>query len=441
MSNRCLYSLFQFCSDEKSTLLSQIETLQSQQERVESRLDSVSQTADNAMMREREAEDKLDMTLSMHARQLSQRQTRETLLERTIADLSASLATSSSAQGNTEGDSAAGGGNVAALKNQVYTLEEDLETAKTQLESERQRVSIMQQELREMSKERTLEITASRSKQHQVDRQSSDMSLQISKLQSSLREAQRGSVSLERASGGVDPSTHVKQLTQELVRHQEKMGQVTSEVSALRNRLQVASARAEKAENALSQVGMRDVESAPDSGNYGRGGMRRRKKDVASIRAAINLHASPNENMERVGKVIDGLDKFSVDTGKFLRHNPLARGGFILYLLLLHMWTFVVLFLHTHRFETVHGDFGAGQQFAHGPHALMQYHDPDIFKPIVAEKVQAAPVVKQEVVAVAAAGKSELQANKGAEGLKLDEEHPHPDDEDQDEVDTEETHA
>jgi outer membrane murein-binding lipoprotein Lpp len=60
--------------DEKSTLLSRVSTLQAQQAALENRLDSVSQTADNAMEREREAEDRLDAALSMHARQLTQRQ-------------------------------------------------------------------------------------------------------------------------------------------------------------------------------------------------------------------------------------------------------------------------------------------------------------------------------------------------------------------------------
>ena len=339
---RGTFSLFLFSlsvyRDEKITFLEHISTLQEQQDRVQSRLDSISHTADNAMMREREAEEKLDMALTMHARQIAQRQAREAELERTIADLSSSLATSSSL--SNEGDSAAGAGNVNALKAQIYSLEEDVETYKTRLESERQRVAIMQQELRDMSKERTLEVTAHRSKQHQFDRQVAELSLQISKLQSSLREVQRGAVaSLEKSSGGVDPATHVMELTHELVRNQEKMGQMGSELSTLRNRLQVATARAEKAENALSNLGTIDVESGPESGNYSGGGagMRRRKKDVTSIRAAINLESSRNENIERVGQVIDGLDRFSVDTGKYLRHNPLARGGFILYLVVLHL--------------------------------------------------------------------------------------------------------
>jgi chromosome segregation ATPase len=358
--------------DAKETLLNQISQLQEQQDLVQSRFDSISQTADNAMMREREAEEKLDMALTMHARQIAQRQSREAELERIISELSSSLATTSTNPGS-EGDSAAGAENINVLKSQIYSLEEDLETYKTRLEAERQRVMIMQQELRDMSKERTHEINSARAKQHQFDRQMADMSLQISKLQSSLREAQRSSSNAhDNSFGNVDSVSRVKELTQELVRNQEKMGQVTSELSTVRNRLQVAIARAEKAENALARVETADIESGTESGNFQGFGVRRRKKELPSIRDAINLPNSQNQNIERVAKVIDGLDRFSVETGKFLRHNPLARGGFILYLLILHLWTFAVLFLHAHRFEDVHGDFGAGRNLAHSPYALMQ---------------------------------------------------------------------
>jgi flavin-binding protein dodecin len=60
--------------DEKSVFLSQISTLQGQQAALGSRLESLTEAADNAMAREREAEDRLDSTLNQHARQISQRQ-------------------------------------------------------------------------------------------------------------------------------------------------------------------------------------------------------------------------------------------------------------------------------------------------------------------------------------------------------------------------------
>jgi hypothetical protein len=46
----------------------------------------------------------------------------------------------------------------------------------------------------------------------------------------------------------------------------------------------------------------------------------------------------------------------------------MARAGFIVYLLLVHLWTFVLLFFHAHNFETVH-DYDS---VSVGPHALLQ---------------------------------------------------------------------
>jgi hypothetical protein len=60
--------------DEKAILLSRISTLEGQQTALGSRLESLTQAADKAMEREREAEDRLDSLLNHHARQISQRQ-------------------------------------------------------------------------------------------------------------------------------------------------------------------------------------------------------------------------------------------------------------------------------------------------------------------------------------------------------------------------------
>jgi hypothetical protein len=59
--------------------------------------------------------------------------------------------------------------------------------------------------------------------------------------------------------------------------------------------------------------------------------------------------------------------------GKYLRRNPLARAGFIFYLIMIHLWSFVILFFHAHSFQE-HGDFGAGVGVPHGPHAMMMEH-------------------------------------------------------------------
>jgi hypothetical protein len=40
-----------------------------------------------------------------------------------------------------------------------------------------------------------------------------------------------------------------------------------------------------------------------------------------------------------------------------------------MYLLMLHLWTFVVIFFHAHNFEDIHRDIA---DMPHGPDALMQ---------------------------------------------------------------------
>jgi hypothetical protein len=66
--------------------------------------------------------------------------------------------------------------------------------------------------------------------------------------------------------------------------------------------------------------------------------------------------------------------------GKYLRRNPMARAGFLAYFLLVHLWTFVLLFFHAHNFETVY-DHGS---VSVGPHALLEQH-----KQIVMDKAAA----------------------------------------------------
>ena len=61
-------------------------------------------------------------------------------------------------------------------------------------------------------------------------------------------------------------------------------------------------------------------------------------------------------------------------TGKYLKRQPLARAGFIFYLFLMHLWTFVLLFFHAHSFNTAQEAdlLGNGVGSSHGPHAIMQ---------------------------------------------------------------------
>jgi len=118
-------------------------------------------------------------------------------------------------------------------------------------------------------------------------------------------------------------------LSEQVLRQQEKIGNYTTEISALKARLRSSLVRAESAEQALtvSNAGdMLDVmERAPSSGGWPRT-MRRRggnrggrgaESYGGSIRSAMRLDPGQTDgNKERIGKAIDALDKWSVQTGE-----------------------------------------------------------------------------------------------------------------------------
>jgi hypothetical protein len=203
----------------------------------------------------------------------------------------------------------------------------------------------------------------------------------ISELKSELTQVKRDSIHESVLSGKGDSNEdkkQIKNLSEEVVRLRESVSGSSTEISALKSRLHMALDRAKKAE--LPMEDRRD--SGQDSGDIElangmrrRGATNRRSKVTnrsESIREALHLNVVQGEGTERIGKTLDSLDAFLTQSGKFLRYNPLARLLFILYLLLLHLWSFAVLFFHANAFETVHGDFGAGGGVPHGLNALMQ---------------------------------------------------------------------
>ena len=402
--------------DEKATLLSQISILHDQQEALGNRIESLSQTADNAMDRERESETRLDEALNLHARQIAQRQGRESDLERTVAELGAALVAARS--NNTTTTTTSNGGslskvdfsssvssNVATPEAQVQSLQQDLESMVAQLNFEKQRSDTLQKELRDVSRERTEETSVYHARQIKDDRKIAELSHTIARLESEQQQQQ------QRGIGGIGTANtidgkghtlteqredmeHMRHLSEEVLRQREKIANSNSEISALKSRLKVANGRIQVAESTLESYknrddgDWRDIEQAPMSGDGGmrrRGGgtsgsgssgkwlsSSRRMKQEESMRAALHLDAVRSKSSEQIGKALDGVDAFLVSSGRFLRHNALARLLFIAYLLLFHIWTFVLIFIHTNGYETIHGDFGAGIGIANGPHALMQ---------------------------------------------------------------------
>ena len=50
-------------------------------------------------------------------------------------------------------------------------------------------------------------------------------------------------------------------------------------------------------------------------------------------------------------QAVSWIDNYTLITGRLLRSYSLLRLGFVLYLLILHIWVFVVIAFHTHSLE------------------------------------------------------------------------------------------
>jgi len=404
--------------DEKDTLVAQISTLQTQQETLASRLESLTNTADNALTREREAEERLDEALTLHARQVSQRQAREAELEKTVTELGAALV--AERQKNKElVDSVSNG--ASKPSDNSRDNDEENENLRAQLEQEREQNEILRKELRSISNERAGEVALARNRQQRHDKEIADMSQQVANLRSELQDRKReSSVRDLNEKATNEDMKHVKTLSEEVVRQRTRLSECNSEISALRSRLHAALNRATVAEAAAESAYSNNDDAERGLSRRGAARNGRKKADAPSMRMALQIDSFEGSNSgggQSIGKSLDVVDGFLTKSGKILRYNPIARLFFgtsllllqeiisasptvsenfakstscisfdisVLYLLLLHLWTFALLVFHAHGFETVHGDFGQGslmhQQMHMQPNPRVQPGPPAVRK-------------------------------------------------------------
>jgi chromosome segregation ATPase len=358
--------------DENAKLKSAMTKLETQQSALQAKLESSIEANHNSSNREREAEDRLDAALSLHSRQLSQRQAREAELERAIADLGAALARSRQKEktGTVQTTDS------SSMKEQLEAAIDELETVRAQLLIETERSDALRNELHDISKERTAEASESQARQRQLTREVSDLKSTVSRLQASTRDRKGASVAM---TGDTDASEVYQQLeeaklqmsllSEQLMKHQDADQNAKQEIMALKARLQSASSRAESAENALvTATSARSAFEVEGGTTFPVGSMRRRVKggrsrgpaSVRSIRTSLGIRPGhANDGMEHVAVTIDAIDAFLVDAGSLMKNEPLLRLGFVLYLCVLHLWSFCLVVFHASSYEDVHGDFGS----------------------------------------------------------------------------------
>jgi len=310
--------------------LAQILTLQAQQETLGTRLESLTHTADSALAREREAEERLDEALTLHAKQVSQRQAREAELEKSVAELGAALVAernkpkerniNNNADSSSNGDQSAGDGTAQHDNSETEIL-------RAQLDQEREQNEILRTELRSLSDERKEEATLARTRQQRHDQEINDMSQQIATLRSELQDTKRESSARDlNAKSTNEDVKQIQSLTEEVVRQRTKLSENSSEISALRTRLHAALNRATVAEAAAELAFSSNDYQDAERGLKRRNG--RKKGNGPSMRTALQIDSGGGgggQGSQRIGESLDVLDGFLSKSGKVLRYNPIAR--------------------------------------------------------------------------------------------------------------------
>ena len=365
--------------EERSICLSQISSLNTQVAALESRVASLQQIADSSLEQEREADDRLDEALSLHARQISQRQSREAELERTIADLSATLVLAK--QRETHLLQNAKSSISDTIERNIIDIKEELSNTlmqKEMLESnlvlEQQKVSILESQLEDIEAEYNSDKSSWDSKQKEYE----DKVLNLSTLVSNLEQSRRNHDLKSTSSGDVDTNKKVLELqrqvssfSEELLNERSKLETSKTEVLTLQNRLNAALKRADIAEAAVQSAQATsdgfDLEYGKNINPYAnnirrRHGTRNRQKST-SIRSVLKLDPGRGDAREVAGRFVETIDNLSLELGSMFKQDPIARAIFLLYLILIHSWSFFLIIFHAHSIDSNN---------AVGPHQLMK---------------------------------------------------------------------
>ncbi|KAL3912963.1 MAG: hypothetical protein SGARI_000890, partial [Bacillariaceae sp.] len=372
---------------EKDELRSKAEAMTVESSKLQTKLESALDSTTAATAREKQAQDDLDKSKALHSRQLLQRQQREAQLEQTIAELGSALSAAKQKHqdqndhksiNNRQQWKGSETNEAINYKEQWEQASEELETLQVQMTMEIQRRQALQQELQEMAQERMASEQSLRAENNQ---KISDLEATVSRLQASLRGQQQqlqqpndaSQTSTVQLSRKLDEANQeISRLSDQVLRHQGLSENSKSEISALKGRLQAAVSRAEEAErihihSSNLQRNSYDMESGRGSSMQSFSTRRRIKggsgrTGVRSIRSALRLGGSGGSSssspvMSQVIQTIDAVDGWMVDTGSFMRTEPFARLGFLLYLVILHVWSFALVAFHS--VEVEHGDFGS----------------------------------------------------------------------------------
>lgn len=320
-------------SIERNDLLGQTRQLQSQYEELSSTLEDLQSRSDQYSIKETEYEEIVEKQRAQIEQLTKQRNRDVQSLEEQLASLNMALASVKNAAVIPAVNETASTNNEAGLAADCEYWKGEHAVVQGLLEQEREQSVASRQEFLRFQSEKQVEIE--------------DLKLGHAAAVVELRERIE---SLESQPSKPTKSSEAeyqhRALSNQILRQQEQLSQANVEMSTLRTRLSAALNRATIAEAVAedSREPIR-VTSFP----------KRRKAQTVTLKQALGGG----------GKSVDFLDSFLAAASKILRSNPYARLVFVLYLAILHLWTFALLVFHAHASTSVIDP-------SHGPQSVVQ---------------------------------------------------------------------
>jgi myosin heavy subunit len=409
--NQQLNERIEVLEADAETYKSQVTTLTTERDAFQQQIVNLQGTLQNSLQMAEAAELQLDELRRNHQNQINARLERESELEQTVAHLSSQLAqqlgSETTATSSSNFNNNAMNDNPSFIskeqyqemmdtyKEQLAVVQYDLEGTKEQFQLVQQKCQTLQTSLDELARERNAEVEALRNEYESKLADCKKQQQQSHLLHSSRSQDYDNNVESSDTPTNVshwqnllDSETRKnRQLLEQLNRQTNLSEASKAEVLALKGRLQVAISRAEAAETTRDNAAEIELDyGGEESASRQRhrrtkraGGPRFNSLQTRSIRAAIGLRYPAASRrgggtafQQQILETIDAMDNWMMETGNILRHEPLARLGFALYLTILHAWCFGLVFYHFVDVEK-HGDLGAlteKSRFLH--HAIPQ---------------------------------------------------------------------
>uniref|UniRef100_M4BHG0 Golgin-84 n=1 Tax=Hyaloperonospora arabidopsidis (strain Emoy2) TaxID=559515 RepID=M4BHG0_HYAAE len=163
-----------------------------------------------------------------------------------------------------------------------------------------------------------------------------------------LREQVERLASQNNAAMAASDEQRIQRLTNTLIEKQETIDSLRSRVTTMDVRLQDIQLQGQQAKEQLARVmqhgGIDDMEMATSIGKTDRNGMRSRPNRMANM---ISRVVPVVERSHRVLTVLDVLDRWLLFLGRVFLQAPFARLGMLCYIVLIHLWVFIIISFHT----------------------------------------------------------------------------------------------